>query len=77
MLKQASLNADARVCGECSTRERPVRVHGGAGCAAMAWLGLYGFAWNDYDTEARPAFDALVHGHALEFLRLALPTAAR
>ena len=43
----------------------------GAGCATMAWLGLYGFAWNDYDTEARPAFDALVHGHVHEFLRLA------
>jgi hypothetical protein len=42
----------------------------GAGCAAMAWLGLYGFAWNDYDTEARPAFDALVHGHVHEFLAL-------
>lgn len=37
----------------------------------MAWLGLYGFTWNDYDTEARPAFDALTHGHMLEFLRLA------
>src|SRR6185312_10342493 len=37
----------------------------------MAWLGLYGFAWNDYETEARPAFDALVHGHAIEFLRIA------
>jgi hypothetical protein len=36
----------------------------------MAWLGLYGFAWTDYDTEARPAFDALTHGHMLEFLRL-------
>jgi hypothetical protein len=36
----------------------------------MAWLGLYGFAWNDYDNEARPAFDALAHGHAIEFLRL-------
>ena len=34
-----------------------------AGCATMAWLGLYGFAWNDYDTEARGAFDALVQGH--------------
>jgi heme exporter protein D len=41
------------------------------GCAAVAWLSLYGFAWNDYDTEARPAFDALVHGHVLDFLRLA------
>ncbi len=43
----------------------------GAATATMAWLGLYGFAWNDYETEARPAFDALVHGHAIEFLRLA------
>jgi hypothetical protein len=42
-----------------------------AGSATIAWLGLYGFAWNDYDTEARPAFDALTHGHVLEFLRLA------
>jgi hypothetical protein len=43
----------------------------GAASATMAWLGLYGFAWNDYETEAKPAFDALTHGHAIEFLRLA------
>lgn len=43
----------------------------GAGCATIAWLGLYGFGWNDYETEAKPAFDALTHGHVLEFLRLA------
>jgi hypothetical protein len=43
----------------------------GAGCAIMAWLGLYGFAWNDYDNEARPAFEALIQGHVLGFLRLA------
>jgi hypothetical protein len=42
-----------------------------ASTATMAWLGLYGFAWSDYDNEARPAFDALTHGHVLEFLRLA------
>jgi Glycosyltransferase family 87 len=42
-----------------------------AGCATMAWLGLYGFAWNDYETEARPSFEALAHGHVLDFLRLA------
>ncbi len=42
-----------------------------AGCAALAWLGLYGFAWNDYDTEARPALEALLHGHVAQFLRLA------
>ena len=43
----------------------------GAGCGAMAWLGLYGFAWSDYEIEALPAFSALAHGHLLEFLRLA------
>src|ERR1035441_2051060 len=42
-----------------------------AGAAKMAWLGLYGFAWNDYEIEAKPAFDALTHGHVLDFLRLA------
>ncbi|HTA34185.1 MAG TPA: hypothetical protein VK721_12250 [Solirubrobacteraceae bacterium] len=40
------------------------------GCAVMAWLGLIGFAWSDYETEAQPAFAALTHGHVLEFLRL-------
>ncbi|MEA2314865.1 MAG: hypothetical protein QOI03_1557 [Solirubrobacteraceae bacterium] len=42
-----------------------------AGCATLAWLGLYGYAWSDYDNEARAAFGALAHGHVLEFLRLA------
>jgi hypothetical protein len=42
-----------------------------AGCAAIAWLGLSGFAWSDYETESRPAFEALVHGHLDSFLRLA------
>jgi hypothetical protein len=42
-----------------------------AGCAALAWLGLYGFGWNDYDNEARAAFDALTQGHVEQFLRLA------
>ena len=42
-----------------------------AGCATVAWLSLYGFAWNDYEAEARPAFEALAHGHLLAFLRLA------
>ncbi|HUB74640.1 MAG TPA: hypothetical protein VL979_11460 [Solirubrobacteraceae bacterium] len=42
-----------------------------AGCAACAWLSLDGFAWSDYEVEAKPAFDALAHGHLLAFLRLA------
>ncbi len=42
-----------------------------ASCATMAWLALYGFAWNDYDYEVRPAYEALMQGHVLAFLRLA------
>lgn len=41
------------------------------GCAAMAWLGLYTFGWNDYEAEIQPAFEALGAGHVAEFLRLA------
>jgi hypothetical protein len=37
----------------------------------LGWLGLYGWAWTDYDDEARPAFDALVAGHVGGFLHLA------
>ncbi len=42
-----------------------------AGCAVLAWLGLYGFAWNDYEVEVLPSFSALAHGHLGDFLRLA------
>lgn len=42
-----------------------------AASAVTAWLGLYGFGWNDYDTEARPAIDALVQGHLGSFFALA------
>ncbi|MGO9490074.1 MAG: glycosyltransferase 87 family protein [Solirubrobacteraceae bacterium] len=42
-----------------------------AGCAVTAWLSLYGFAWNDYDVEARPAFEALVQGRLHDFVALA------
>ncbi len=44
---------------------------GGAVSATIGWLTLYGFGWNDYETEARPAFEALAHRHLLSFLRLA------
>lgn len=43
----------------------------GAGAATLGWLGLYGFAWNDYEVEAQPAFEALAHGHLQRFLELA------
>lgn len=40
-------------------------------CAVMGWLALYGFAWNDYDVEARPAVEALLAGHLHAFAALA------
>jgi hypothetical protein len=41
-----------------------------AGTALMAWLGLQGFAFSDYDREAAPAYLALAHGHVGTFLSL-------
>lgn len=41
------------------------------GSGTLAWLGLIGFAWNDYDNEARPAVSELVHGHLHQFFSLA------
>ncbi len=38
--------------------------------ALVAWLGLTGFAFNDYDAEAAPAYKALADGHLLRFLAL-------
>lgn len=40
------------------------------GVAAIAWLGLIDFGWNDYAWEANPAFDALAHGDVGLFLTL-------
>jgi len=39
--------------------------------AGVAYLGLETFLWSDYETEAAPAFAALVHGNVDMFLRLA------
>lgn len=41
------------------------------GTAALAWAGLYGFAWNDYDVEASAAVKALAAGHLERFAQLA------
>lgn len=41
------------------------------GAGVICWLGLVGFAWTDYDNEAAPAYLALVHGHAGEFIAIA------
>ncbi|GAC1434739.1 MAG: hypothetical protein NVSMB51_02620 [Solirubrobacteraceae bacterium] len=45
-------------------------------CAAasvpvMVWLGLYGFAWTDYQNEAAPALAQLTSGHLSAFLQQA------
>jgi hypothetical protein len=41
-----------------------------AGISLTAWLGLREIAWGgDYEQEARPAFEALAHGHLLSFLQ--------
>lgn len=42
-----------------------------AASALVGWLCLYGFGWNDYEVEVRPAYEALVHGHVMRFLQLA------
>lgn len=52
-----------------------IRENALAGTAAafavfvVGWLSLYGWAWTDYDDEARPAFDSLVGGHLLAFVQ--------
>lgn len=37
----------------------------------MGWLSLADWSFTDYDAEARPALDALMHGHLLQFLKIA------
>ena len=47
------------------------------GSAVLAWLGLVGYYWSDYDTEAAPAFAVLVRGDVGSFLQHCPPTADR
>jgi hypothetical protein len=49
----------------------PAAAAAALGILLVGWLGLGDWAWNDYAREARPAFDALLGGHPLGFLRLA------
>ena len=46
-------------------------VFAGVGVWTMVYLGLYGFAWTDYDFEVTPAYDALAGGHLWRFFQLA------
>jgi hypothetical protein len=45
-------------------------VFAGFGVWTMVYLGLYGFAWTDYDFEASPSYSALVGGHVWRFFQL-------
>lgn len=49
----------------------PAAAVAAVGILVVSWLALSDWLWNDYDREARPAFDALVSGHLLHFLQLA------
>lgn len=52
------------------TRENAVWVAlAAASIALLAWQGLGYFGWNDYDNEALPAVNALIHGHLNGFFR--------
>ncbi|HEY2632715.1 MAG TPA: glycosyltransferase family 87 protein [Solirubrobacteraceae bacterium] len=72
-LRESAPQLGARASGrQPALREGALWVAFACACAATtAWFGLKGFAWSDYETEARPSFEALTHGHLLEFLRLA------
>ena len=66
-----------RRSGGGGTRHVPVREHAFAVSLAVgallviSWLGLHASTRPDWETEARPAVDALVAGHLLRFLQLA------
>jgi prepilin-type N-terminal cleavage/methylation domain-containing protein len=51
-------------------RYAPATLAAAVGVAVLAWLGLTGFAWTDYDDEASRAYLALAHGDVGGFLAL-------
>ena len=53
-------------------RENALAASGAAAAlCAIAWLGVHGWSFPDWQTEARPAVGALMAGHISQFLRLA------
>ena len=42
-----------------------------ASLLVIAWLGVHGWSWPDWQSEARPAVGALLAGHLSQFLRIA------
>jgi Glycosyltransferase family 87 len=55
----------------CARKNAVATVTAGMAIFAVAWLGLTRWMGTDYNLEARPAFDALVSGHLLQFLQIA------
>ena len=49
----------------------PALAIGAAAAWAVAYVSLYGFGWNDYESESLPAYTALTGGHIWQFLKLA------
>jgi Glycosyltransferase family 87 len=47
----------------------PWIAFGVLGSALLAWLGLVGYYWSDYDTEAAPAYAVLVRGDVGSFFQ--------
>ena len=74
-LAGAQASVDARRCRGMRQKARenaPCALVALAGCASLAWLGLGGFPGQRLRKRgASRRFDALVHGHVAQFLRLA------
>ena len=52
--------------------ENAPAIAGAAACLlVVAWLGIHGWSWPDWQYEARPAVGALLAGHVSRFLALA------
>ena len=70
-LKRPIQHTDKRTVTRLRARDNGTALAFAAlGVWAMSFLALYGFGWNDYSTEVRPAYDALVAGHVWQFLQL-------
>jgi hypothetical protein len=69
-LKRAAGQADnASVSGRLRDHG-PALAFAGVAAWAAGYVSLFGFGWNDYGTEALPAYNALTGGHLWQFLKL-------
>jgi hypothetical protein len=70
-LKRAAGRADNASVTRRLRDHGPALAFAGLAALAVGYVTLYGFGWNDYETEALPAVTALTGGHLWEFLKLA------